>query len=367
LGSVAFHLRIPRRHKRLPHERVSPNFIPAGTESATVQLVAVNLAPPPAGVVTSRTTRVNASTCGGVAGCTVLGPASPTGSDIFFVTLKDGSGHALAKNFAPAITVKPAAANSGSVTLQGVPASFTLTGMPSGIAGTPASNVSLTLTAFDAAGDTITGPYANSIELTDNDASGGTQVFVNRGNGVPVFIANSTDSVQISYTGLAIAATSLTIQAQGATTLNVPFAPSGVTNPAAVCNGAGGSDTTECATPAPSVQLYAPSSTGSTASFTVSQTGWSENPFSQPFQESDTCSGIATISSSDDVTFTATVAAAPSVGTCHVTITGGAALTLDVPVSYTTTGVGVDTRHRGRPAAPFDDPLRRPQFDSDEP
>ncbi|HTA39212.1 MAG TPA: hypothetical protein VK760_09060 [Candidatus Acidoferrales bacterium] len=356
LGRISFHIRIPRKHKRSGNERVSPHFIPASTAAVTIVLNTVNGAAPPAGLVTTKTTSISSATCGGVAGCKVAGPSSPVGSDNFTVTVKDGSGHALSLA-SITIVVKAGMANTNgtSLTLLGIPASLSIAGVPTGAAGTAIAKTTLTVTAFDAAGDTITGSYANPVFLSDNDGTGATLLFLNGGGSgaTSKVLSGSSDTLQLQYSGLAIAAATLTAQADGATEATAQFAPT-VSNPTAVCNG-DGSGTTECASPAPGLQLYATTSTGSTASFTPSQTGWSESPYLKIFTETDDCSGIATITTNDNVIFHATVANGAVPSTCDITIHGGAALTLDVPLSYATSSVGVFGRHR-TPKAPHSQP-----------
>jgi hypothetical protein len=343
-GRVAFRFKLPRRQERPHTAHASPNFIPPSTASVTVVLTTVNGGPPPAGNTNAQTTSVRRANCGGGAGCSVLGPPSPPGTDAFTVTVKDGSGNALATG-STSINVVAGSANSGSLTLDGIPASFAITGLPgSGTAGTSIPATPLNIAVYDKAGDLITGTYSQSVQLSDGDTSGATQLAVNGVSGAPATIASSSAAVTFAYSGLAIAGATLTARATGATSSGVTFTPAN-SNPMAVCNG-DGSGTTECATPAPALSLYAATGTGSSATVTLSQAGWSESPYSRTFTESDTCSGMVTFTSNDNVTFTATAASGAAAGSCSATFTGGVSLQTSVPVQYTTSSVGVHLRHR---------------------
>jgi hypothetical protein len=346
LGRLTFQIVIPRKHRSIGN-RLKPSWIPPSTESVSITLNTVNGNEPPAGLTTTKTTNVSSASCGSGNGCTVAGPASQPGSDNYTVTIFDaagGTGHALAKA-SQTYTITVGVANTGNLTLLGIPATFTVSGVPSATAGTPVSATTLSVTALDAAGDTIDGTYASAITFSDSDSSGATSLKLDDGaSSNSVQIRSNTDVVTIAYTGLAIGPATLTAHATGATDKTATFAPS-VTNPVSVCHGGSGSDTTECATPGPQINLYATSGTGSSAGFTVSQTGWSN--FSKSFSEQDTCSAIATITTGNNLTFTATVLDTAFAGTCTVTLTGGAGKTAAVPITFTSSSIGIFGRHPG--------------------
>jgi hypothetical protein len=343
LAHLTFHFKLPSKHHHASSsERITPNFIPASTQKVTVILNTVNGHAPPSGITLKKTTLVTQATCGGGSGCTVAGPASPPGNDSFTVNIK-GNSDAVLSTATKTFTIKLATANTGSLTLNGVPASFSIVNAPTtGTAGTPVGATAVQVLVYDAAGDKITGTFASPVSLASSDAS--VQF-------APLQSTSSTTgsiAATFTYSGLAVAPVTLSASATGATTATSLSTPS-LTAPNSVCNG-DGSGTTECATPGPQVNLYSPTSTGSTATFTASQTGWTGG-YNKTFTENDTCSGIATITTTDNLTFTATAANNATANTCNVTVTGGANQTVVVPITYTTSVVGVSGRHR-KPKSP---------------
>jgi hypothetical protein len=297
----------------------NPKYVGAGALSVTITLDTVNSGAPPNGLVTTATTNVTAGSCS--AGCTVSGPAVPPGTDAFSVTTFDGTnatGNQIAKTPAPqTFTVTAGAANGPFIiTLDGIPASFTFGAIAGGTAGT-ASAPALSIAVLDADGNTIAGAYANPVTLSDNDASGdlvnGTSLKVGAGAAATsVTLLSSTDAAAatFAYGGLALASPSLTLSATGATasarTFTVALQPIVVTPT--------------------STNLYAPSGTGSSGSFAVSEVGWSNAPYSKTFTlGTATCStGTAAttfaLGTSDHVTWTDSAPASPVAGNCTVPI-----------------------------------------------
>jgi subtilase family serine protease len=89
-------------------------------------------------------------------------------------------------------------------------ASITLGGTTSMTAGTPTS-FTLTVTATNSAGHTISGSYAQSITFSDSDTTGATSVS-------PTTISNSTTPVTVSYNGSGgFTGATITASATGAT------------------------------------------------------------------------------------------------------------------------------------------------------
>ena len=345
---LEFTLRVPHKHERRGDRR-SPAFIPPSTASVKITLLTVNGAAPPSGLTLVKTTNLTSMSCGNGSGCKVTGPASPIGSDSFNVTIYDSQNHPLS-TATQTFVLHLGVANTGSLTLLGVPSSFTLTGVPAGTAGTGITNHSLTLVAKDAAGDAITGTYANPVSIAALDPSGATTLSLN--SAAPsgtVISTQSTDTLSLSYTGEAIVSTSLSVTATGATTLSVPFTVT-TTPPTFTCNG-DGSGTSECGA-GNEIDLYATSGTGSTATFTAAQPGW--GALGHVFTQTNTCSAIATVSTSDGLTFTVTALNAAVAGTCAVTVTGGAGQHTDETVTFTTSSIGVNGRHHGTK------PVRKP-------
>jgi hypothetical protein len=339
---IHFFIKLPKtKHRK--HPKRGAHYIPSTAASVQVTLNTVQGGnTPPAGLLTEVTTNLTSS-CS--SGCTVNGPSVPPGVDNLSIIVLDASSNILSEATSD-FTITIGTANSLSLTLLGVPSSVDISTLPSGTAGTAFSSSPFNIDVLDADGNSITGAYSSPVTVTDADTSA-TTIAMNGGTpGTSVISTKSYDTFVLNYSGLAIVPAQLTASATTSNVASAYFSPS-VSNPTSVCNGAGGGDTTECSA-GPQINLYATSGTGSTASFTTSQTGWSESPFLQTFTESDNCSSIATISSSDNLTFTATVVGSPSVGTCDVTLTGGGPSLNDseqVEVTYTTSGIGVDARH----------------------
>jgi hypothetical protein len=290
-----------------------------GTLSVTVALDTINGGAPPSGLATTATTNISAGSCS--AGCTVNGPAVPPGTDAFSVTTFDGTnatGKQIAKTPAPqAFTVTAGTANGPfTITLDGIPASFTLAAITGETAGTTSSQT-LSIAVLDADGNTISGTYANPVTLSDNDASGdlvnGTSLKVGAGAAAAsVTLLGSADAaaVTLAYGGLALASPTLTLSATGATansrTFTIALQPIVVT-------------------PA-SENLYAPSGTASSGSFAVSEVGWSNAPYNKTFTlgaatcSTGTAAATFTLATTDHLTWTDTAPASPAAGTCTIPI-----------------------------------------------
>jgi hypothetical protein len=85
-----------------------------------------------------------------------------------------------------------------AVTLNGAPASFTISGVPAGAAGTAFSGpATLSVVAKDTDGNTILGTYAQTVTLTDGDATGATNASVNFAPALQPIVA-STMTVNIN-------------------------------------------------------------------------------------------------------------------------------------------------------------------------
>lgn len=310
------------------------SYVSLGTQSVTITLNSVNGGAPPAGLTTSVTSNITASSC--TSGCTVSGPFVPPGSDAFTIATfsgANGGGSALSEA-TTTFSVSASAANSIPATLLGIPATFSLSGVPSGSAGTAIASTPLTLTAKDASGNAITGGYFNIVTIADSDTSSltlGSSLTLNGGSAATsVASTASTDTIAFAYGGLAIVPATISASATAATTHNVAFAP--VLHPIVP-------STSE-------VDLYATSGTGSSGSFTAAETGWTNPPYSQNIAVTvpGGCSAIATVSPGSGTSFTATVAASPSSGTCTPTLSDGASQTANVTLTYTTSAFSVNTR-----------------------
>jgi hypothetical protein len=352
LVRTKFFIKVPRRHKRKhkpKHGAASPAYISPSSQSITIVLNTVNGNSPPSGLLTSATT--NLSGCS--SGCTVYGPSVPPGSDNLSLTIYDaanGSGNVLSQA-TKTFTITPGQANSPTVTLEGVPHSFTIGTLASATAGTafsPAQAFTVTVKDFD--GNTITGTYANAVTVADSDASGASTLSVNSGAAsTSVQLTKDSDTIALGYSGLAIVPATISVSAAGATTASAGFTPT-LNAIGYTCNGGGAGDTTECDPTLGQIDLYAASGTGSSATFTLSEIGWSNSPYDKTFTATPggSCSTIGTVSTTDHLTFTATTAASPSAGSCIVTMNDGAGQSYPVTLTYTTSGIGINSKHYHR-------------------
>ncbi|MHB1800033.1 MAG: hypothetical protein ACYCUI_17395 [Vulcanimicrobiaceae bacterium] len=326
------------------HAGMKPSYVPSTSASITITLVNVNGNPPPSGLTTTVTS--NLSNC--TNGCTVPGPAVPPGNDAFTLTVYDaanGAGNALS-TASPTLTIALGQANSNTITLLGIPKSFTFGTIPSGTAGTAfaGGGVALPLTVQDADGNTITGTYDTPVTVTDSDmsslslasglaVSGGT---VASSVSVPSSAADGT--LMLTYGGMAILPATLKASATGATNATATFAP---TRNAIVYTGPMyGSPSI------PQINLYATSGTGSSATFTATEVGWTNSPYNQAITASEAsgCSTIATTAATSGSAFTTTVVASPVAGTCTLTLTDvtGGSPAVPVTLTYTNSGFGVN-------------------------
>ncbi len=308
----------------------------ASVKSVAITLNTVNGAPP------SSITSVTANITQPCSPCAVSGPSVPPGSDNFTVTAFDaasGGGNHLAAN-SSTFAIVSGQTNNNTVTLAGIPASFSITGLPSGTAGTPfGSPKSFGVAVKDADGNTLTGPYANAVTLTDSDASSltlGTALSVNGGSAAQsVRSTASTDAMTINYGGLAISPAAITASATGAANGTATFSPT--LQPIVYSGPTSGGN--------PEIDLYATSGAGSSGTFTASEAGWTNAPYNKSITatESSGCSTIATTSPAGGTSFGTTSVASPAAGTCTMTLSdfsGGN--TKSVTITYTTSGLGVN-------------------------
>lgn len=322
----------------------NPQYLTSSVASVTITLDKVNGSAPPSGLTASVTSNFT-PTCSTTCTATVQGPSIPPGSDLFTLTTYDApnaSGHAIS-TANPTFTITPGVANSPSVVLDGIPASFAISGVPSGTAGTPfGAAKNITVAVKDADGNTITGTYANPITIADSDASGsltqGTALSVDGGTGaLSVVTTASTDTVALDYGGLAIPTATLTASATGATNGTATFTPT--LQPIVYSGPLNGST--------PEIDLYATSGYGSTFSYNVSEAGWTNSPYGKALSvNASACSTFATASAGVDVPasgtpVTVTAIASPSAGTCTMTVSDPFGQTKSVTGTYTVTGIGI--------------------------
>ncbi len=341
LASTTFALAVPAKSGSSATRR--PSFISSGTQSVTITLNTVNGGAPPAGLTLSATTNISIATC--ASGCTVSGPSVPPGTDNFTVTLfsgTGGAGNALSTDTQD-VTITAGTSNTATLSLKGIPSSFTISGVPAGTAGTAfGAPATLTVVAKDASGAAITGSYQNSVTFTDSDTSSLTQgsaLSVNSGSAASsVTIGASTDVVKLNYGGLAITPATLTAAATGATSSTATFTPA--LNPI-VYSG-------PTVAGAPEIDLFATSGTGSTGTFTASETGWTNAPYNQmlTLTAPGGCGSFVGVSPASGTSFTATAIASPSVGSCTATLHDGVGQSATVSLTYTQFSFTIQSKHR---------------------
>lgn len=354
-GSLAPSLRAARVPQKAPallpvDFKLSRASISKGSKSVTITLAKVNGKKPPKGV--SKTTSSNLTKC--TKGCTVPGPASPAGKDEYSVTIIDQpagkKGNTLAIGSVTGTVKSGKKPTTIKVTLAKVPAFLTFGTVPGGTAGTTLAATALPLTVADADKNPIAGSYSTPVTVSDSDTSSITQgsyLSVNSGAASrSVTLNKSTDSLTIGYGGLAMSPVTLTASASKVTSATAAFAP---TNGAIQYSG-------PLVNGSPEIDLYSPTAgtLGFSASFTLTQPGWNGGSFANAFTyvlggTGNNCTSyVVTPASGTANTYTVSVGNSPSAGTCTLTATGGVSLTLNVLLTYTTSGIGINTR-RARP------------------
>jgi hypothetical protein len=218
-------IRIPRKHKRAR----GPRYISAATKGMTMAFTgpstfvqAVNLTPSdPRCSGSPLVCNVSvALAAGGYTAAIATYDQAPVNGAI-----PAGAGLlSSAKNLA--FSVSLGTSNHVGVTLDGVPASFAITGLPGGAAGTSFGPASFTVNVKDADGYSIVGTYANPVTLSDGDHSGATELATAGADNPPAGeLLSSSDTATLSYTGKLISFATITATATGAATGTAIFAP----------------------------------------------------------------------------------------------------------------------------------------------
>jgi hypothetical protein len=313
--------------------RRTPKYLGADAQSVTITLNTVNGGTPPSGLTTSVTSSIVPATCP----CAVSGPFVPPGSDNFTFTTTDATSNALATSTAT-FTIVAGSANTGnSVTLLGIPASLSIPipRVPTpGIPSASPSNYSLTV--YDADGATITGTYADPIALavTGTYGSLGGQFILNGGTpSSSITVTNSSDTIAITDGGLA---TDLSVTASASSIVYPVTRASGY--PATTITYSGPTVSNN-----PELDLYAPTGTGSSATFSASEAGWTNAPYNQIFATTLTgCGSIGTLSPTSGTSFTFSAIGNPVAGSCTIKLNDGAGQSKSITATYTTSGFGVN-------------------------
>jgi hypothetical protein len=353
-----------------------PNFVSAGALSVSIALtsdsagIAVgSLSPNPA--VTNVNGGGSQPNCN--SGCTISGPPSPPGTDAYTITLYTlaNAGGTQLDVASQSFTITEGSSNAESMTLEGIPAALSFTALPTswsaGIAQGGGAGLTVSITAQDALGNTITGTYANAVTLTDPDTNGdGTRLVAASCPGTyptgntaisatTATFTSSSSTATFCYGGLAESPVTLTATASGATsgtrsfspTLNVPT--SGTTN-----------STPSGLWSSTDLQLEAAGQDGTIA---WTESGWTNTPYNQTLlvdSAASTCnpggplSTFATVTpsfSSNTTVFTVTSASPYTPGKCTVPVydgvTGTNAYTPPTfSTSYTSSGFTVDAHQR---------------------
>jgi streptogramin lyase len=150
--------------------------------------------------------------------------SAPSGNDDFTVTAFDGphgNGNQLASGTVAA-TLTPGTSQIVHLSLTGTPATLGITlGAPYVPAGTAATS-SVTVTAYDADGNTIVGAYAAPITVKDADTTGATKLSATTASA-------SSSALTLSYDGSPLSSALLSANGRGVTGASAVFAPSPTT------------------------------------------------------------------------------------------------------------------------------------------
>lgn len=304
-----------------------------------------------------KTTVVAMPLCNTSKGCAIEVPA-PAGNVAFAVTITDAKGHTLATSAPLTKAIKAATANAATVSFVKDIGTLTWGTLPSGASGTAFTAKPVAVTAKDADGNVIVGTYAHAIGIADADATGATTFKVNGGSATGG-LTKSTDALTLNYTGLAILPAMFTASSTGATSVRTTFTPVVASIVASQSE----------------IDLYSltPSTTGFSGQFTATQAGWTGSfgkAFTQTFAPvtsptplpTNDCPGtsvnayaITPASGTVGTSFTVSVSSgaqgtyyANYAGECTMTINGGGGKSATVLLTFTTSGIGISTRHHGK-------------------
>jgi hypothetical protein len=308
---------------------VAKEYLPKGSDSLVVELVSVNGKKP---TVKTTTTVTSISTCAKKdKECTVSGPASPAGTDVFDIKDFDeakGAGSALA---AISVSYKIAKAATEKPALDGIAKKIALS-IPSGASAGTAATLKLTLKAVDAKDNLITGGYYYPIALADSDSTGATELSDGGKDSTKLSVTKATEVIELHYSGLAIASAAIKASETGVeSSVTESFKPTsaGIVVGGAITQG--------------EVDLYDGSGP---LTFTATEAGWTGS-FGHSIDVSvpSSCGSIGTVSPSSGTSFTATAVSNPTPGTCQLALTGGGGASTSLPLTYTTTSVIISGKH----------------------
>lgn len=260
--------------------------------------------------------------------------------------------HLLSTDANASFTIAGGTINRAGFVFDGVVKSISISGLPNATIGLPVLPAPFSVTAQDAAGNTIVGTYANPIKLSDTDTSGATTIATSGVDSPPANeLLSSKDIATFSYSGAKIASTTITARATGAVRGSASFAPAkpGALTVAATCNAGADACANGTITTAGSVQFTA---TGDTATLTPGET-----PASTYTLKSDTCNksddpsaggNWATLSprpGSAAASFTVTAKKGGSNSTpssCTAVLSDGSGQTVTIDIGVTVSNIGIN-------------------------
>ncbi|HEY0615254.1 MAG TPA: hypothetical protein VGC96_11455 [Candidatus Elarobacter sp.] len=383
-----FTIRIPARTSSKSR---SPQFVSNATASVKITLTANS-----AGATGINPVTTDISPTCGAGGCTatVNGPPSPPGTDSFTVQTFDATGaggHTLNAGQLNNVTITAGQNNPESIVLGAVPATLTISNVPSGAgslpAGTTGQTTAISVIAKDGHGDTIPTSqspavvYVNAsgaalnVTVTDPDTKLHASCVIDTGTSTCTSAAATSvtfpgpDQTRLlAYDGLAENPVTLTATASGATDGTATFEPVLQTP---VFNSSKATPTGVALSSSPEIDLFAPSGggTGSTGSESFTESGWTNSTYNNAltvYYAGGTCTAGAGLASAitqiADVTagsnstlngtpITAAAVASPTVGTCTTAITDGLASnstekSILLTVTYTTSSFTGSSKHR---------------------
>ena len=380
-----FIIRIPLRQGATKGR--TPQYIASSTLSVKITLTADSVGIDPTTITGNpAVTNVAAGSC--TSGCTVNGPPTPPGTDSFTIVTYDANGatgHALNAAQKNGVAIAAGANTAVSVILGAIPATLSISGVPTGAgaltAGTQSQTASISVVAADGHGDTIptaqapnvfyvdsTGALLN-ITVTDPDTNAHGSCVINTGTSTctgaaPTSVTFSGPDVTrlLAYDGLAENPVTLTASASGATNGTTSFQPK-LNAPA--FNSSQATPSGVALTGSAEIDLFATSGIGSTGSESFTESGWTGTPYNHALLITGTpactpaapaLTGIATVSAGANSTtngtpFTATAVASPTAGSCPVTVGDGlSSNTTDgsatLTVTYTTSSVNASSKRR---------------------
>ena len=335
-ATLTIHIRIPRRHR---HHRRGARFVSGGTKGMTLHFNGPTKLTETVGLTPGTDSRCTGPG-GGPYACTIgiqLLSGSYTGSISTYDNVScSGSGCTIpgganllstASNLP--FTITPYIVNNIGFTLDGVASSLTVSGLPSGTVGTPfASPQTFTVTAKDADGYTIVGTYDNAVALGNSDGSGATAIATSGSDNPPANeLLGSSDSVTLSYTGVALASATITASATGATSGNGTFTPATPSAPALT-----------------KLSIASIDGGASGVSVTLTGTNFTQVGTSVAASGSGMTFGSVTYNSSTSITANVTVGASAAFGPRNVTVTTPGGTTGTVPLTvYTSTPYTVNS------------------------